>query len=110
MINNPGTNLLPAQINRRFDFSRRRRCSAAANPRHKLAADGDGVFIECQKPALLAQLVERSAYKWEVGGSIPIGVVLVEGFVHRSVRLDGAINASPPEQRTGPHFQRPTAD
>ena len=46
MINNPGTNLLPAQINRRFDFSRRRRCSAAANPRHKLAADGDGVFIE----------------------------------------------------------------
>ena len=86
MINNPGTNLLPAQINRRFDFSRRRRCSAAANPRHKLAADGDGVFIECQKPALLAQLVERSAYKWEVGGSIPIGVVLVEGFVHRSVR------------------------
>ena len=47
MINNPGTNLLPAQINRRFDFSRRRRCSAAANPRHTLAADGDGVFIEC---------------------------------------------------------------
>ena len=38
------------------------------------------------KGALLAQLVERSAYKWEVGGSIPIGVVLVEGFVHRSAR------------------------
>ena len=39
-----------------------------------------------------------------------IGVVLVEGFVHRSVRLDGAINASPPEQRTEPHFLRPTTD
>ena len=46
-------------------------------------------------PALLAQLVERTTYKWEVVGSTPFGVVLVEGFVHRSVRLS-VLSTHPP--------------
>ena len=39
--------------------------------------------------------VERTTYNWEVVGSTPFGVVLVEGGVHRSVRLS-VLSTHPP--------------
>ena len=48
--------------------------------------------------------VERGTYKWEVSGSTPCGVVLVEGFVHRSARPRRCYQRIPPRAADGTTF------
>ena len=58
-------------------------------------------LFEGDEPALLAQLVERQTYNWEVWGSTPSGVGLVEGGPSVCAAVGAIINASP-EQRAEP--------
>ena len=55
-------------------------------------------LFEGDEPALLAQLVERQTYNWEVWGSTPCGVGLVEG--RPSVYAVVGVSTHPPSSGT----------